>query len=241
MLSRETRLCACCSSLVKYALVLQLFVVCRFEDSSIMPEEPAHLVGLQKKCPRCQCSNLKFLFYNNRSVLQPRYKCLGCLKDFTLGGRLHRRDAQQSQQHLVWGIQSQGTTEAARGEAGPSDRTRVVREISGVDGISVRSEVRRSDRLATTPTEVQVVLPQNPTATAFPLDGETGVVVNELQTISGEAAKPVAIPRFGDEAIVEGAANIWVKAVLGSAPFGLTRLRHPSPKNNRTTSRSELP
>lgn len=198
-----------------------------------MPEEPAHLVGLHKVCPRCQCTNLKFLFYNNRSVSQPRYKCLGCSKDFTLGGRIRERNAQQKQPHPVCGIggiDSQGTIGAATGEAGPSDRTRTVREVSGADGIAVCSEVRRSDRLAPTSTELQVVapesLPQNPPATAFPPGGGRGVVENAI---------PVTIPRFGDEVIVEGAANIWVKAVLGSAPFDLTRVPHSSPTNNRTT------
>ena len=43
----------------------------------------AMYVGVTKSCPFCSSTNAEFKFLNNKSMKQPRYKCLGCNKLFT--------------------------------------------------------------------------------------------------------------------------------------------------------------
>ena len=45
--------------------------------------EPDHLCGVEKICPNCGSTKNEFQYFNNNSVLQPRYKCLDCTKKFT--------------------------------------------------------------------------------------------------------------------------------------------------------------
>ncbi|TVU51645.1 hypothetical protein EJB05_03085 [Eragrostis curvula] len=40
------------------------------------------------KCPRCESNNTKFCYYNNYSVLQPRFFCKACRRYWTQGGSL---------------------------------------------------------------------------------------------------------------------------------------------------------
>lgn len=40
------------------------------------------------KCPRCESTNTKFCYYNNYSLLQPRYFCKACRRYWTQGGTL---------------------------------------------------------------------------------------------------------------------------------------------------------
>ncbi|XP_062202839.1 dof zinc finger protein 3-like isoform X2 [Phragmites australis] len=40
------------------------------------------------KCPRCESTNTKFCYYNNNSILQPRYFCKACRRYWTQGGSL---------------------------------------------------------------------------------------------------------------------------------------------------------
>nr|GMD15978.1 dof zinc finger protein DOF2.1-like [Ipomoea batatas] len=40
------------------------------------------------KCPRCDCTNTKFCYYNNYSLSQPRYFCKSCRRYWTKGGTL---------------------------------------------------------------------------------------------------------------------------------------------------------
>ncbi|KAK4776868.1 hypothetical protein SAY86_005556 [Trapa natans] len=40
------------------------------------------------KCPRCESINTKFCYYNNYSLLQPRYFCKTCRRYWTRGGSL---------------------------------------------------------------------------------------------------------------------------------------------------------
>ncbi|XP_062182526.1 dof zinc finger protein PBF-like isoform X2 [Phragmites australis] len=47
---------------------------------------PAHDHAL--KCPRCESTNTKFCYYNNNSMLQPRYFCKACRRFWTQGGSL---------------------------------------------------------------------------------------------------------------------------------------------------------
>jgi transposase-like protein len=45
--------------------------------------EPAMYKGVTKTCPFCSSTDAEFKFLNNKSMEQPRYKCLGCTKLFT--------------------------------------------------------------------------------------------------------------------------------------------------------------
>lgn len=49
--------------------------------------EPLHLVGREKRCPRCLSIECRFMFLNNKSEKQPRYLCLSCHKYFQHGGK----------------------------------------------------------------------------------------------------------------------------------------------------------
>ncbi|XP_074580276.1 dof zinc finger protein DOF2.5-like [Curcuma longa] len=40
------------------------------------------------RCPRCDSTNTKFCYYNNYSLLQPRYFCKSCRRYWTKGGSL---------------------------------------------------------------------------------------------------------------------------------------------------------
>ncbi|KAK9127252.1 hypothetical protein Syun_016049 [Stephania yunnanensis] len=40
------------------------------------------------KCPRCDSTNIKFCYYNNYSLSQPRYFCKACRRYWTKGGSL---------------------------------------------------------------------------------------------------------------------------------------------------------
>ena len=40
-------------------------------------------MGVTKTCPFCSSTNAEYKFLNNKSIHQPRYKCLGCRKYFT--------------------------------------------------------------------------------------------------------------------------------------------------------------
>ena len=40
--------------------------------------EPSHLCEVEKICPHCDSTKNEFQYFNNNSVLQPRYKCLTC-------------------------------------------------------------------------------------------------------------------------------------------------------------------
>ncbi|XP_020600237.1 dof zinc finger protein DOF4.6-like [Phalaenopsis equestris] len=42
----------------------------------------------QLNCPRCQSNNTKFCYYNNYSLMQPRYFCKACRRYWTEGGSL---------------------------------------------------------------------------------------------------------------------------------------------------------
>lgn len=53
--------------------------------------EPAIYVDVIKTCPFCESTNAVFKFLNNKSIEQPRYKCLGCLKYFTHNPNSRRR------------------------------------------------------------------------------------------------------------------------------------------------------
>lgn len=212
-----------------------------------MPEEPPHLVQLQKACPRCQCNNLKFLFYNNRSAYQPRYKCLGCLKDFTLGGRIRDANPQQAQQHQIGRVKVQGNSTIGpevgasdgRGEISRTDHNAVEGGVSLIDRPAPKttgvSENLDHNSFPPEPEMVEVEVKQVSRAIVFPSECARGMVEVEVQAKSGPIAKPVAIPRYGDEVIVEGASKIWVKAVLGSAPYDLARVRERSPENAGST------
>lgn len=41
------------------------------------------------KCPRCPSLQTRFLYFNNRKLGQPRYRCLECKNTFTHGGKVH--------------------------------------------------------------------------------------------------------------------------------------------------------
>ncbi|KAG5628661.1 hypothetical protein H5410_000378 [Solanum commersonii] len=45
-------------------------------------------VELVPTCPRCGSTNIKFCYYNNYSLTQPRYFCKGCRRYWTKGGSL---------------------------------------------------------------------------------------------------------------------------------------------------------
>ncbi|KAH9302642.1 hypothetical protein KI387_014225 [Taxus chinensis] len=49
--------------------------------------------SIKPVCIYCHGSNTKFRYFDNNSskVLQPRYRCGACLRDFTLGGRQYSR------------------------------------------------------------------------------------------------------------------------------------------------------
>ncbi|KAK4779491.1 hypothetical protein SAY87_015597 [Trapa incisa] len=47
---------------------------------------PQHEQSLE--CPRCKSTNTKFCYYNNYSLLQPRYFCKSCRRYWTKGGTL---------------------------------------------------------------------------------------------------------------------------------------------------------
>ncbi|CAA3026236.1 dof zinc finger protein DOF1.6-like [Olea europaea var. sylvestris] len=49
--------------------------------------EPPH-PPLPQKCPRCDSENIKFCYYNNYSLSQPRYYCKSCRRYWTQGGTL---------------------------------------------------------------------------------------------------------------------------------------------------------
>ncbi|KAJ1264680.1 hypothetical protein BS78_08G018800 [Paspalum vaginatum] len=40
------------------------------------------------KCPRCDTTDTKFCYYNNKSLMQPRYFCKACRRSWTQGGIL---------------------------------------------------------------------------------------------------------------------------------------------------------
>lgn len=42
----------------------------------------------QQQCPRCESLDTKFCYYNNYSLLQPRYFCKACKRSWTQGGTL---------------------------------------------------------------------------------------------------------------------------------------------------------
>lgn len=45
-------------------------------------------VEVSPACPRCGSLNTKFCYYNNYSLIQPRYFCKGCRRYWTKGGSL---------------------------------------------------------------------------------------------------------------------------------------------------------
>ncbi|KAK3008912.1 hypothetical protein RJ639_013342 [Escallonia herrerae] len=45
-------------------------------------------VEFSPACPRCGSSNMKFCYYNNYSLTQPRFFCKGCRRYWTGGGSL---------------------------------------------------------------------------------------------------------------------------------------------------------
>jgi transposase-like protein len=49
--------------------------------------EPKELVGVPKECPRCKSKYVKFKYFNNKKLNQPRYQCLSCKDFFTHGGK----------------------------------------------------------------------------------------------------------------------------------------------------------
>lgn len=49
--------------------------------------EPKELVGIPKECPRCNSKEVKFKYFNNKKLNQPRYQCLSCKDFFTHGGK----------------------------------------------------------------------------------------------------------------------------------------------------------
>lgn len=49
--------------------------------------EPKDLVGVPKECPRCKSKFVKFKYFNNKKITQPRYQCLSCKDFFTHGGK----------------------------------------------------------------------------------------------------------------------------------------------------------
>ena len=49
--------------------------------------EPKELVGIPKECPRCKSKYVKFKYFNNKKLNQPRYQCLSCKDFFTHGGK----------------------------------------------------------------------------------------------------------------------------------------------------------
>lgn len=53
--------------------------------------EPPIYVDVIKTCPFCESTNAVFKFLNNKSIEQPRYKCLGCTKLFTHNPNSRRR------------------------------------------------------------------------------------------------------------------------------------------------------
>lgn len=53
--------------------------------------EPPIYVDVIKTCPFCESTNAMFKFLNNKSIEQPRYKCLECTKFFTHNPNSRRR------------------------------------------------------------------------------------------------------------------------------------------------------
>ncbi|KAJ7560775.1 hypothetical protein O6H91_04G145400 [Diphasiastrum complanatum] len=47
--------------------------------------------GQQISCPKCQHTDCKFRYHNNKKKSQPRYLCCRCNCQFTLGGMLRKR------------------------------------------------------------------------------------------------------------------------------------------------------
>jgi transposase-like protein len=59
-------------------------------------KDPKELQDLPRQCPRCGAADTPFMFYNNKSLLQPRFNCTGCNEEFSM--RLVTRGKQS---HLV--------------------------------------------------------------------------------------------------------------------------------------------
>lgn len=53
--------------------------------------EPLVYVDVMKTCPFCESTDAVFKYLNNKSIEQPRYKCLGCTKFFTHNPNSRRR------------------------------------------------------------------------------------------------------------------------------------------------------
>lgn len=48
-------------------------------------QDPEELRGLDRQCPHCGAANdAVFKYYNNRSLSQPRFKCLSCKLQFQM-------------------------------------------------------------------------------------------------------------------------------------------------------------
>ncbi|XP_051144576.1 dof zinc finger protein 2 [Andrographis paniculata] len=61
------------------------------ETTSSWPQERRtrhRKLGRSLNCPRCNSGNTKFCYYNNYSLLQPRYFCKTCRRYWTEGGAL---------------------------------------------------------------------------------------------------------------------------------------------------------
>ncbi|CAI9760185.1 unnamed protein product [Fraxinus pennsylvanica] len=56
----------------------------RQNHNQLAPPHPP----LPQKCPRCDSVNIKFCYYNNYSLSQPRYYCKSCRRYWTQGGTL---------------------------------------------------------------------------------------------------------------------------------------------------------
>jgi transposase-like protein len=66
--------------------------------------ESEALQNAVKVCPNPKCGKVgftKFLYYNNKNLLQPRYKCRACGVSFQYGGHFAKREELEEHAHMV--------------------------------------------------------------------------------------------------------------------------------------------